>query len=422
MRKFLIGFGITAALLLGLTVAALIVIRCGPTAAVPTQDPIARLNAEHANLESNAADLYATAFQSLRGELKGEWTNRDQWRFGDPVPEDVADWVAKNADAIEATTRAARMSNCWFPLKRDAAGGSFALDDMDGMRALAKLCYARARVAAAEHDLQAFAESVETIDHIGRHAFQPPLLITHLVGLACLSLSQDAVLAPYAWPAVSPENRAAYAQRIAVCFDPPPSLAEAFTFDQESCVWMVVQEQKRNPGFSIVAPAARVAGELEQRFAPLHAIAAQPPTQQADPDNPLRRDIEEAAGTGASWLNPPRMFADLLAPSLLRTIDLHTRVIITQRAGGTVVELFSIRDRTGKFPDSLDAIAGVFKIDPYTGQPFIYRLTNDGFTLYSVGVDRDDDGGTHHSRFGEQRATTQPAGPPDGDYVFWPIQ
>ena len=422
MRKFLIGFGITAVLLISITVAALIAIRSGPTAAIPTQDPVVRLNAEHANLEDNAADLYIAAFQGLRGALKREWVNRDGWRFGDPVPEDVAQWVAENAEALEMATRAAQMSNCWFPLKRDATGNSLDLGDMDAMRALAKLCYARARVAAAEHDLHAFAESVETMDHIGRHAFQTPLLITHLVGVACLSLSQDAVLAPYAWPDVSAEDRAAYARRVVACLEPPPTLAESFAVEQESCVWMVVQEQQRNPGLSIVAPAARVAGELEQRFAPLRTIAAQPPVQQADPNNSLRRDIEAATSTGASWINPPRVFADLLVPSLLRTIDLHIFMIVTQRGGRTVVELFKIRDETGEFPDSLDAIAGEFKIDPYTGQPFIYRLTDDGFTLYSAGLDRDDDGGTHHPRFGEERATTQPAGRPDGDYVFWPIQ
>ena len=61
-------------------------------------------------------------------------------------------------------------------------------------------------------------------------------------------------------------------------------------------------------------------------------------------------------------------------------------------------------------------------IDPYTGKQFIYRTTGGGFTLYSAGIDRDDDGGAHHDRFGERgkNDSTGPL-PPDGDHVFWPI-
>ena len=34
-----------------------------------------------------------------------------------------------------------------------------------------------------------------------------------------------------------------------------------------------------------------------------------------------------------------------------------------------------------------------YTIDPFSAGPFIYRRTDDGFTLYSVAIDRDDDGG-----------------------------
>ena len=34
-----------------------------------------------------------------------------------------------------------------------------------------------------------------------------------------------------------------------------------------------------------------------------------------------------------------------------------------------------------------------FPVDPYTCRPFLYRATHDDFTLYSVGIDRADNGG-----------------------------
>jgi len=55
------------------------------------------------------------------------------------------------------------------------------------------------------------------------------------------------------------------------------------------------------------------------------------------------------------------------------------------------------RDDHGAFPASLvDLVPGYLKAlpaDPFTGEPFIYRPGPDGFTLYSPGRDRRDDGG-----------------------------
>ena len=51
--------------------------------------------------------------------------------------------------------------------------------------------------------------------------------------------------------------------------------------------------------------------------------------------------------------------------------------------------------------------------DFYRSGPLTYRKTEDSFILYSLGQDRDDDGGTP-SKWG-----TPPEG---GDQVFWPVQ
>ncbi len=55
-------------------------------------------------------------------------------------------------------------------------------------------------------------------------------------------------------------------------------------------------------------------------------------------------------------------------------------------------------------------------VDPFSGNSLVYKRTRDGFTLYSVGLDQDDDGGRHHPQFGEFTDGRKH----DGDYVFWP--
>jgi hypothetical protein len=51
-------------------------------------------------------------------------------------------------------------------------------------------------------------------------------------------------------------------------------------------------------------------------------------------------------------------------------------------------------------------------LDPYSGQPFVYRVTDKSFTLYSVGEDCVDDGGLPCDWNDDT----------GGDQVFWPVR
>jgi hypothetical protein len=52
--------------------------------------------------------------------------------------------------------------------------------------------------------------------------------------------------------------------------------------------------------------------------------------------------------------------------------------------------------------------------DPFTGETFSYRLTDDGFTLYSSYENGIDDGGLHNPG-GKQSQESE-----SDDWVFWP--
>ena len=62
---------------------------------------------------------------------------------------------------------------------------------------------------------------------------------------------------------------------------------------------------------------------------------------------------------------------------------------------GLLVEQYHARHAA--YPDSLEAVAdglgGEIPMDPFTGEPFLYRPREDGFALYSVGPNCVDDGG-----------------------------
>jgi len=57
--------------------------------------------------------------------------------------------------------------------------------------------------------------------------------------------------------------------------------------------------------------------------------------------------------------------------------------------------------REGRYPDSLEPLnLQELGIDPFSGRPFIYRLSGERYLLYSVGADGKDDGG-HNPALGE---------------------
>jgi hypothetical protein len=89
---------------------------------------------------------------------------------------------------------------------------------------------------------------------------------------------------------------------------------------------------------------------------------------------------------------------------------------VTGDATLTVLAVFLYKAQEGRLPESLKQVvdAGLLKsvpMDPYSGAPLIYRVTNDGFTLYSVGEDFVDNGGSPCDWADET----------GGDQVFWPI-
>ena len=82
----------------------------------------------------------------------------------------------------------------------------------------------------------------------------------------------------------------------------------------------------------------------------------------------------------------------------------------------------------GRWPGSIDElvpdILSAVPPDPVTGKPLKYAVINDEPVIYSVGFDRDDDGGVAVERPVDDEAwpkwISDPADAPDGDWILWP--
>ena len=64
--------------------------------------------------------------------------------------------------------------------------------------------------------------------------------------------------------------------------------------------------------------------------------------------------------------------------------------LATQHLLAVAMKLENVREATGQYPDQLTDSP----TDPYSGAPYKYRREGDGYVLYSVSADGQDDGGT----------------------------
>lgn len=118
----------------------------------------------------------------------------------------------------------------------------------------------------------------------------------------------------------------------------------------------------------------------------------------------------------------------LFAPAVA---NLHGMAELTTQerdATGAAMALVRFRMEHDAWPKSLEQFqpaSGGLPLDRFTGAPLRYRLTADGPRLYSLGPDRDDDGGKlpaiePESWFPPDGGWGPDSPPPDGDMVFWP--
>ena len=116
----------------------------------------------------------------------------------------------------------------------------------------------------------------------------------------------------------------------------------------------------------------------------------------------------------------PRTFVcGMLLPALSRSMDKTLRAQAAASLGMTACALERYRLANGKYPASLKEIVPAYldavTLDPLNNEPLHYRVTDEGwFQLWSVGLDRKDDGGVLHS-YGKDG---NPVGP-DLDFP-WP--
>jgi hypothetical protein len=100
-------------------------------------------------------------------------------------------------------------------------------------------------------------------------------------------------------------------------------------------------------------------------------------------------------------------------PIIKRMRELRLQLLKDRRGSLILVQVRRYKNKHGEWPESLDEIQSQVPaemlVDPLNKGPFIYKRTEDGFTLYSKGENNIDEGGVNTSN-----------GP--DDWPVWPTQ
>lgn len=408
------------ALLAALATLSAILVLSGPSAPIPLTDPARRLNAEHADLVGNAAPSYEKAVAAMKARMPPSLV-LGRIPYEPEMRRLAAEWVSAHEEALDWAFRGTREPAFWVDLPSDWTAADAGLRSRQ--RDLARLIAAKAWLAIADGDLTTATRLTIAVDSFGRHFASLPTLIDQVVALAIRDLAQQLVFAPLALELIDAGSLAAYAAVVEPCFQPAMDLHTAFVLEADIAAWAYASGigGTSNVWLRAVVPPTRFNGECRRRLRPILALLQQPVDAWTDPENPLIIEARSFATTRPMPWNVAAMLCQIMGAPHLNILQTAVRSTALHRGNWAALQILAYFDTHEALPRLLVELPPDERlIDPFSGRPFAYRSDGQSFILYSLGFDRDDDGGCHDEWWGQSQRSGPGNVAPDGDYVFWP--
>jgi hypothetical protein len=284
---------------------------------------------------------------------------------------ELADWVDENQWLIYELLKISQYEKCRFPINIDIHN-SLPIDRTSMMRKWAFLLGRAANNDVGEGRIDGAIEKWRCIIRMADHFYQQPTAIDILMGMALDRLTMGQLTVCIVEHNVD-ENHLKEIEELSLkTRDDWESILEAILFIDE------LKEQKLKEGFSLIdhVKSQLLARRFKKAGIDIH------------PD-----DIYE------------------------RTRLLYSETLASRRGIHILVALRRYKDMQGFWPGSLESIRpetpAELYIDPLNEGDFVYKLTDDGFKLYSKGENNVDEGGQYASRF-EKGPDDWPIWPPRG--------
>ncbi|MEK7866773.1 MAG: hypothetical protein AAB434_08820 [Planctomycetota bacterium] len=358
----------------------------------------------------NAAKLYAIAFPQIVAPVGVEDSTLTAFERGKVDLEKesaglavLRAYVEKNRGALDRLHEAARLPGCRFDLKY-ADGFSMVMPHLAGIRQASKLMRFEARLHLAEGRQAEALRAIQDLYVLSDATRDEPILISMYVRAAMHGVAADALRRTLQEPLTDAEALAS----LAVALERGVGdnhLARALRGEQ--CFGVDTMERAREEGWGRMSAAVgvpapmgwfyRVCGwalykdmTFYVRNTSKYSALAEQPYWQARPAE-IRLDTELQAIPGWYFLSRNTM------PSLSVARRAWTKHVAKRDGARLAVALARYRLAHGAYPEKLDSLVPEFlaelPLDPFTGNPFAFRVDGESARVYSLGPLGFDNGG-----------------------------
>ncbi len=403
-------------------------------------EELAALNAKYAVPDSeNAATIYNALLEDYDPNtmhpdfldpnldnliLRKPWLSRD-------YPE-LAKWLQDHQDIITTLIEASKIEDCRFPIVANTVDMSKQIDRLSTIRQCAFLLIRAANNDVAEERIEQALEKQTAVLQMAEHQLQQSTVIEMLVGKAieALALSQfkrfivtgDAVEKhisvieeavvdikhgwTHDWPKILDGEKLFTKNMYAMFYEVNPKGKTRLSRDPTAAMraqfppltyWRrKLMKAKTIFGWFYMPSTPQKAAELvENEFAKYY--------QMADANYLWPYETPELT-TLYNYNCLPWHFRDMVMPSeslYLNFHDIYLRTIAMRRGIRILVSLRRYKNEHGQWPETLDSIKNLVPeeilVDPINGGSFVYKLTEENFTLYSKGKNNIDENGQYNS-------------------------
>ena len=350
---------------------------------------------------------------------------------------EATQWLQQHENTIAKLIEASKIEECRFPINADVVGISDTLDRLGPMRRWAKLLISAANNDMAEGRINQALEKYIAALQIGKHQNQQPSLIDFLVGAGLEMLSTNQLNRFVIMGDVTEKHLSVIEKALAdIKHDWSYDFPKFFEYEKlmHKNFWGIFYgvspegKIRLNPGVAKRAMMAQLPEDIKDKFVITYwherLMKAStilywfymPSTPQkageiidtkyetiyamANPDYDWRKGMEKP--TKMLRLNYQyfvEQLAEMLEPAYYSIHNTYLRHIAQLRGSRLIVALRRYKNKNGNWPVSLDdmrflASEEIF-VDPINGGSFIYKLTDENFTLYSKGKNNIDENGKY---------------------------
>ncbi len=369
--------------------------------------------------EENGAEVYQKAFEARKGAGGEESYKKNlsekmreeskQSRFSEALHKLVEQHLSENAEVLRLLHEAAKRPATRFPVDL-SKGLNMDLSHLSKLRDSVRLLQLEAFIAAEDGDANRAVEAILAALAVRDSVRFEPLVISQLVGFALDGIISATVSRALGMGAYSEEQLLALCTALQKAEDPRSmtcglageraNVLMAFEHPEQmvgSDKWVQQMEQALPGAAGLLAGLINLTGYTNwdrQRYLSLMSEmiqVSQLPTYEALPAmSALERRIQAERG----WL--PNM-TDIVLPALARVEESVARDQANLRAAYAAVAVERYRLVYNRAPERLDDLVPSFletvPVDPFDGHPLRFRLEENGYLVYSVGIDLRDNNG-----------------------------